>query len=1425
MTSKRIAPIHLQDVITANTSTADNLLLEKLSTINIDARRILWVFSAVYEPITQTTMQEILIQLDWKTDTGVKLKDIMAAPLREHFLKQKFLLSSNGRLHCENAIAEVLAREAQTHGVFAEIAKVTARVVPIKITLSYQYHFTHPSTVLPASRSLREALYLHQKVDTEGQWHPLFEDIEDRYAKLFEFCFTSFDPDWFGTLPETVRNDILIHGFSERESKNVRTIYYAYLEELYKLGMLNAAPLLLNRLAEHHIERGQLDNIETLLPTNQHWQTLTSRALLTCINGDFAAALPVFETAYKNLRKEKNTRTSLLPGLPGVCFLLALVNSDNKAHRALLKSLFKSAKRGQRYGDDDECYAVIDALSQVLTGGHQKESFMMLDEDSYFSNNLAQLLVCLAWHWLGDKPTKDMLEELALNVFDAEDMDAWYLVQSLALLAHYHYQGPRHTSIHALRKRSANITGFAPVLNLIQPKASWELALNALNLLEPNRKPQASSDTSSLRLIWALELDHGQESLTPKEQKQNKKGSWSRGRNVALKRLHESPEELPYLSEADKQICKNIISGYGYRGYLEYELLFINALRAASNHPHIYWAGRYENPIEIINSEPELIVKEKNKQLLIQLNPTPHDTDSKTHLAKESDYRLRLVQFSEQHLQIARILGETGITVPIDAKEQALKSINAIAPLLAIHSDIGGGNIDAHEQAPCRRLFMQIETQNAGLKFELSVRPLGQDGPQMEPGEGRRIVMAEVNGERLQTQRDFAYEKTRYQQLLDCCPSLAEDAWDDMACTWTLDEEQSLELLFQLQTFSQNETPEQIAEDEDEQRGLDEETQTEGLQLLWPKGGRIKLGKEASLAQMKATVRDAGDWFELEGSLQLEDGEILAMGTLMELMQNTQSRFVKLNDDTFISLTGELRKRLDSLRKHGTKQQYHPLALGALDELTDGMDFTGDQPWQAQKERIQEAYALQPQVPATLQAELRDYQFEGFSWLSRLAHWGAGACLADDMGLGKTIQSLALILTRAAQGPSLILAPTSVCMNWLAEAARFAPTLKVHRFGTIDRQKSLHNAGPFDLFVCSYGLLQTEQTLLQSVHWQCIVADEAQALKNANTKRSKAAMALNAEFKMVTTGTPIENHLGELWTLFRFINPGLLGSLESFNSRFANPIQNQQDKLAKLHLKRLVQPFILRRLKAEVLPELPSRTEITIHVSPSKEERMFYESLRRKALQNLSENKGNGGQQQLRVLAEIMRLRRACCHPKLVLANSAIASSKLEAFGEILTELMDNNHRALVFSQFVDHLSILREYLDERNIHYQYLDGSTSIKKRERAVNAFQNGEGDVFLISLKAGGSGLNLTAADYVVHMDPWWNPAVEDQASDRAHRLGQKRPVTIYRLVTENTIEQKIIALHGKKRDLADSLLEGSDVSGKLSVKEIMGLIEDV
>jgi SNF2 family DNA or RNA helicase len=693
------------------------------------------------------------------------------------------------------------------------------------------------------------------------------------------------------------------------------------------------------------------------------------------------------------------------------------------------------------------------------------------------------------------------------------------------------------------------------------------------------------------------------------------------------------------------------------------------------------------------------------------------------------------------------------------------------------------------------------------LRLRLAVQPFRAGGPCYSPGVGGERVITDVNGARCAVLRDLSAERRSMMSVLESLPALREQGSDD--AEWTLeDPEQCLEVVSELQSLGN------------------------GVCVEWPAGKKVQVTRRYRSRDFLLSVGgDAGcDWFAVSGRLALDDGTVLPMQRLIELTRANGGCYLPLGDAGFIALSAGLRRRLDELAGSGAVQtdgslRVSALAAGALAETIEDTAFDADPEGHARLGRLQQAQTLKVAVPKALQAELRPYQLEGFQWLARLAHWGGGACLADDMGLGKTVQAIAVLLHRAAEGAALVVAPTSVCPNWLEEMARFAPTLNIRLFGGTERDSLMASVAAFDVVVCSYALLQQEIELLTSRRWHTVVLDEAQAVKNFATKRAQAVLKLSAEFRLATTGTPVENRLDELWMLFRFLNPGLLGSREDFNERFAVPIERRQDASARASLKRLVAPFLLRRTKSEVLSELPPRTEIVQVVEPSEQERAFHEALRRSAVDAIASGRLSPEQRRFPVLVELTRIRRACCDPRLVAGDTGIdglSGAKLDAFAELALELAAGGHKALVFSQFVDYLRMLREKLDVLGFSYQYLDGSTAAADRGRAVRAFQSGEGDFFLLSLKAGAFGMNLTAADYVIIADPWWNPAVEDQAAGRAHRMGQQRPVTVYRLVVKDSVEERIMSLHRDKRVLAEGLFSGEEFGKALSVEELAELL---
>ena len=368
----------------------------------------------------------------------------------------------------------------------------------------------------------------------------------------------------------------------------------------------------------------------------------------------------------------------------------------------------------------------------------------------------------------------------------------------------------------------------------------------------------------------------------------------------------------------------------------------------------------------------------------------------------------------------------------------------------------------------------------------------------------------------------------------------------------------------------------------------------------------------------------------------------------------------------------------------------------------------------------------------------------------------------------------------------------------------------------------MEKLGPGDVVVTSYGLLTRDEERFKGRRFATLVLDEAQAVKNAATRRARAARDLDAEFRVALSGTPLENHLGELWSLFRTVFPGLLGSEEQFRQRFQGPIEREKNPERRTALVTLLRPFLLRRTKSEVARDLPSRTDVLVPISLTPQERRLYEDARLAAVAQLTDATGPAEQKRFHVLAALTRLRQLACHPKLHDPTWTGPASKLSRVLELIDELRDEGHRVLVFSQFTRHLGLVREALEERSVAFQYLDGETPEAERRKRVEAFQAGLGDVFLISLKAGGTGLNLTGADNVIHLDPWWNPAVEDQATDRAHRIGQTRPVTVYRVMSKGTVEEQIHSLHAVKRELLANVLDGTGEAVRFDVEELTALL---
>lgn len=503
------------------------------------------------------------------------------------------------------------------------------------------------------------------------------------------------------------------------------------------------------------------------------------------------------------------------------------------------------------------------------------------------------------------------------------------------------------------------------------------------------------------------------------------------------------------------------------------------------------------------------------------------------------------------------------------------------------------------------------------------------------------------------------------------------------------------------------------------------------------------------------------------------------------------------------------RKRLDDFRL--TRYQ-----LLFMQEAEQAMQITAAR-WQGTSQIRSMLHALispknaEPIAPPKqLNATLRDYQYEGFNWLQRLRMSHFGGVLADDMGLGKTIQTLALLQAEKEAGrlktACLIIAPTSVIGNWLDECHRFTPELKVLVYHGHDRYQGSFD--DYDIVISTYGLVQRDKRRFVGYVFYYLILDEAQFIKNTQTKTRQIIQQLSANHRLCLTGTPLENHLGELWSLFHFLTPGLLGDRKQFRQFFRNPIEKEHDDERRINLIKRIQPFLLRRTKNQVARELPYKTEITRSIQLAGKQRDLYETIRMSTEQDVRDAiaKQGLGKSHLILLDALLKLRQICCDPRLLsLPEASMAhdsSAKLDACMELLDNLMDEGRTVLVFSQFTSMLALIEKELIAREYPYFKLTGKT--QNRQALVRRFQAGEVPIFLISLKAGGTGLNLTQADTVIHYDPWWNPAVEDQATDRSHRIGQQKPVFVYRLITTGTVEEAMLTMQSKKRLLFKGIL---------------------
>lgn len=1127
---------------------------------------------------------------------------------------------------------------------------------------------------------------------------------------------------------------------------------------------------------------GKLKEFAALtLPPQPMYQCI--RALCLQYEGKISEAVKTYQRALKELNTPFSYNVFY-----DFCHVLALAKDRTPSSRKKLEAL----ARRKELKKNPYLFPIQLLLHRILNKGTQK----LLEDYRISADTYPPLVRVLSTLLIQHYHLNDSIPLYETEISQLIDWDDMKILQ---LECSQDFQ-PFIDRAEQLREE----TGLSPLLPPYEQAEKWEKVISTLmeKVLSAN-KPDAfgilpKAESSSRIAYFVNEYAE----ITPRIQKSKDGITWSKGRNIALSTFQMG---LPEMNDHDKIMSTYVecYSSYGWGRQEYWELKGAKPMNELAGYPLVFSESHPSVPVVITREKPQITVTKTANGFRIENNLGSATIGcERLILQKESDFLFHVITITSAQREVLNILSELK-DFPKESEEQLALLLPQLGQVLTVHSDLVQSEKQLAKHEADTHITVQLQPMGEGIKAELFVKPFIGQPPYCKPGKGNVSVIGTIDDKRVQALRNLPEEEKNLQQLLKWLLPVSEDQDSDETVFFFADRYHCLDMLDILQTH------------------LDE------VRIEWPQGAKITLRKEADFNQLSLSVKGVGQWFQLEGELKVDAETVIKISDLLKKIRESKGRFIALSGNEFLALSDRLRKQLQAmdtlLEEDKGKLKLPSFTAQSLLKLEEqGVKLKKSATFKNLIKQIKEAGKKRISVPGQLEAELRDYQVDGFRWLARLASWGAGACLADDMGLGKTLQAIALLLARGKEGPSLVVAPVSILLNWKNELKRFAPTLVPLMMNEpgCDRKEIIKKAGEYDIVFTTYGLLVTESELLAGKNWNVIVLDEAHTIKNKDTKMSHAAMKLNGAFRLLLTGTPLQNHLGEIWNLFQFATPGLLGNFRRFTEKFINPIEKTGDKSKQRQLRRMLQPFILRRTKTEVLDELPEKTEITLHVELTEEERALYENLRREAISNLEE----GSVTAVQALAEITKLRQAACHPLLVSPELDLPSAKSAAFLKLVEELMSNHHRALVFSQFTSHLTLIKKVLDKAGTEYLYLDGHTSPAERNRLVKAFQTGEQPLFLISLKAGGLGLNLTAADFVIHLDPWWNPSIEDQASDRAYRIGQTRPVTVYRLIATHTIEEQIMHLHQTKKSLADSLLDGSDLTHKLTKEEMLGLLKE-
>lgn len=1127
-------------------------------------------------------------------------------------------------------------------------------------------------------------------------------------------------------------------------------------------------------------------------------KTISSELLDAAIcmkHGDFSAAVTHYHEAGYLSRKENENRRFFRDAISNFLYALALVRSDNA----------KCSTELQKLADEK-----ITAANRSLLPAHILATHYSLKEGQVEDSVLRLLFET------GDSDRKMTYTCLAYLL--CRHMKRFYDVD----LAAKHYS-PQLSILRqelcpylpeALSEGNGSMQDVSIIAG-ITPRAPWEKVLHDISLMHESSngrdKETKEPDSRETRLVYVVRP--GEDQAHVREQMRLKNGEWGNGRALSHARYESADAEM---SDIDKMIWRKWKKAG--RKMLPLDIVLPCMLDAGT----LYVEHKGQLHAAIVREESPFISTTKTADGIMIGSNVPQEQLNdlfKTLVYKfEEPDAFTIYPMSDmQHIYFRQLLS-IGV-FPKEAERQLQQFFPKLEGAIEIHGDIGNETDQMETFDGSSVLLLQVRQKKGVFLLKLAVRPMPQGHRTFVPGRGAQIVYDELDGRRFIIRRDLIKERERL--------AVIQSQLEDMGVAF----ERELTEDIHIRPVDHSNPAEIMELIADQMLQLIEFAQkhTDDFVLEWPEGEKMRLVElEPSSFDIEMTMH--GNWFSMEGTVNVGDAQLVNMHYLLCAMGECHGRYVRISDTQFVTMSQTLREQIERIEAllEGDGRLSR-LQAAMLSEDLSAFGVKTPEEIQDLRMKMLESERLKAEVPANLQATLRPYQEEGFQWMTRLAHWGAGGCLADDMGLGKTVQSITFMLSKAKEGAALVLAPTSVVPNWRKELNRFAPDLDVIILNEVSGRASvIQEAGPDTVVVGTYGMLLSEAEAMTEKRWNAVFLDEGHAIKNRNSRTAITAMQLRSKYRFILTGTPIQNHLGDLWTLFRFLNPTLLGTYDEFFHKYRGPIETNHDIARQVQLQKTIKPFLMRRTKEEVVKELPVKNEMVIPVRLSDEEMCIYELIRERAKTRIQKhdpvNNPNGQDKKIRidVLAEITRLRMAACSASLVQRNWQGTCAKIDKFVSLTRQLRQSgDNHILVFSQFTSFLEKAKSALDLAGIEYLYLDGETPLKTRERLVERFQNGECGIFLISLKAGGLGLNLTKANSVIHLDPWWNPAIEQQATDRAYRIGQEREVNVYHLISENTLEEKILNMHKDKRSLANVFLQTRNAIQSIGLEDLVKL----